>query len=715
MWDLQTEKYDRELPTDSQWIGMSADGQRWAEKAASGEVAVYELGKPEPVFRLNAAHSGSVHRLSEDGKTFVVGQPNRLSIHRIDYPAAILEEYETKVADPIGAVWIPGDQIAIWDALGKMSVMPSPALVTGYFLNEIPVETVEYTQSHNRRTLVFRGLTGPAVLYDTKTLQIARLKLASGRTKGVASSRLGDRHIVWDETGGGLFELKSLAGKKSPMDLSPEVTVAVTATIRSAGFSQNSAVLYVLGEDDQLSFSWLDKTATRVIVEGVKQVVQGDDNTLAVVFTDGSVRLYDAQFGVPLSDPLPTSGKVTLAAFGRPAPPSLAPSQLPMTTAALFQVPVSPSKGDLSKQPKVSPKQSAAPEYDEKGKAADPKRPVVTPESPLEKGADPTQAEPAAAPIPPAPEPDTRQALSLVTEEGNIEVWELNNSGRAVAMILVGDVQGSLDLTPAAKELSTVLTSRFGFEVTFLGSPIKADVLKEWNRLQTELSPSDRFLFVLIGNSEVMNGETQTNNDDLLFQIGGERKDWITGEQITSFLDALPASQVLMIADCAKAGTLIADSSLMPTKSDQTASRLVLSASGTDDYPWRLTGQELQSKLLTPVVQILQESPLRFQSYPELKAPGLPSDLFTAEEGFNRLAPFIASANERIRTDNPNGILQNGKRLKTDGPIVYGPLRGSKHTPGAQFYFPRRRPPPMTPLPVSTKAERPAEKLNEKK
>ena len=529
VWDLGFEKYDAVLPSGSQWIGMSADGQRWAEKAASGEVVVYELGQTAPVFRLDAARSGDVALLSDDGARLAVARKGEVTYGRI--PDAVngtpppnwSPQVVTELIRPIGGTWGSNGHMVFWDNEGHLCVVSE--ITSDAFHFKIPTPVLGHAQSLNRKYLMLWGKTGPAVVVDTEEFLSAEVRDTDNQVHGATLSNEGNRLFYWNSAGRGeVFTLVSEDTNNSrSIGFKDSRSVNAKEAIRWAGFSQSGEVLLLLSEKNELSFSLLNETAKRIIVEGVKQVVQGDGDILALVFTDGSVRLYDAQFGVPLSDPLPTSGKVTLAAFGRPALPPLESSPPPMSAAGLFQVPyetdlateASPSvafrsatgrsfAGRKTTLSTHSLAQAPVPKSDFgiKGEPANPKQEPA----PLNQPAPVNQEPPPEANDIPSPStpPDTPQALSLVTEDGNIEVWELNHSGRAVALLISGaDESGSLQPT---KDLARVLETRFGFEVTVLERPTRQQVEQEWARLRSTLAPSDRFVMVLEGESDRSGG-----------------------------------------------------------------------------------------------------------------------------------------------------------------------------------------------------------------
>ncbi len=669
IWDLQTEKYDLALPSGIQWIGMSTNSHRWATREPSGAVAVHQVARPELVLQLEVAQGGPVVLLSSDGTQLAVGRENEVVFHSLDLPNASPTVIETSLAAPVSGTWGGMSRLVVWDRQGGGRVV---SRLLGEVPLKLPSEIVGHSLSPDQRTMAIWNQTGQVSVVDLERMVLLRELTLDGM--GLPQVTFGPRSdigIAWNDSGQGvIFWPRGFQGNsdfassafnvghhssdyidltKSP---GPPSRAEPDRAILFAGFSESGKSLYLHSPDHKLMFERVfdpddrEGLSTRVLttglqsvhttVEDVKQVVQGDDNTLAVVFTDGSVRLYDAQYGVPLSDPLPTSGKVTLAAFGRPAPASLEPSQPPMTTAALFQVPVSPSKGDLSKQPKVSPKQDAAPEYEEKGKAADPKRPVVAPETPLEKGADPKQEEPAAAPIPPTPEvpePDTRQALSLVTEEGNIEVWELNNSGRAVALLISG--VASTGASQPTQDLANLLESRFGFEVQVLTRPTKQQVDEAWNRLRSTLSPSDRFVMVLEGSSDTTNGK-------YVFSLDGSSDQRLVIDDIRAFMDNTRAGQSLLIAAASPSGLLIGKPAAQASTDASPRSILVFTASG-------------QSLFKGPV-----------------DTKGLLSEVQASAELDDGKIP-------------PEGSKEASAIFQ------FGPLTGSQHSTGAKFYFPAAR------------------------
>ncbi len=691
VWDLQTDKYDLELPSGSQSIGMSADGQRWATRELSGAVAVHQVARSEPVFQLEATQGGPVVLLATDGTQLAVGRENEVVFYSLDRPNESPTVIKTSLAAPVSGTWGFMSRLVLWDRQGSGRVVTR---LLGEVPLKLPSEIVGHSLSPNQRMMSLWNQTGQVSVVDLERMVLLHeLPLDGMGLPQVTFGPRSDVGIAWTDSGEGvIFWPRGFQGNSdfasSPFNAShlspdgydltknpePPSRSEPDRAILSAGFSESGKSLYLLNPDRKLTFERVfdpddrEGLSTRVVtiglqsvhttVEDVKQVVQGDGDTLAVVFTDGSVRLYDARYGVPLSDPMPTSGKVTLAAFGQSAPAPLEPPPAPDRTAGLFQVPVQPSKVDFSKQPKVDPQRDTASEYDEKGTPADPKRPVVTPETPPEKGADLKPEEPAAAPIPAAiPEPDTRQALSLVTEDGNIEVWELNHSGRAVALLISGVAEtGSSQPT---EDLAKLLETRFGFETQTLKRPTKQQVETAWNRLRSTLTPDDRFVMVLAGSSDQTGGVYSLSLNGTLEQV-------ITVDEIRSFMDSTHAGQSLLIAAASYTGLLTGESASPAAENFRHKSILVLTASGANDHSYAGGGWD---KLLTPVRHALESEQSPFNGPFDAEA------LWTAVK-------VEAKADIKSRPATPD---------EASGEIEFGPLIGSQHAQNAKFYFPTPR------------------------
>lgn len=680
VWDLHTENYDWSTTSGEEWIGMSSAGHRWAIRERSGGVTVHEVAQPKPIFQLEAAQSGTVVLLSDDGTQLAVGRPNEVMFHSLDRPHDPPIPIRTSLATPVSGILGYMSRLVLWDDTGHAAYVSQQL---GEVPIPIPSKIVGHSLSRDQRTLSLWNQAGKVVVLNLEgQTPPTEMQLAGTGLPRVAFGPKSDLGIAWNESGHGeIFWPRGFLGKS---DFTSS-KFSAGQTILSAGFSESGKSLYLLGADHKLTFERVFEPGNKeelsppdsksglqsahTTVENVKLVAQGGDNTLAVVFQDGSVRLYDAEFGVPVSDPLPTSGPVALAAFGRPEPVKLkegpGPAPPVPAAAALFQVPVALAQNKGKEPPpyKDDPKQSVPQNI----KAQD-----ALPEPPNFKG---NAAEPFVLPATKAPA--TRQSLALTTESGNIELWELNNSGRAVALLISGDTRPVLEMSKEIVNLSELLQSRYGFEVVQLIAPTKADVDMEWNRLKMSLSPSDRFMFVYTGKAGIIDGSFQ-------FQLSQNQR--IANSEVQKFLRDIQATQVLLIADCSFAGALIESPSNPISVNGTTQCRLVLAGAEATKQSWRrYDGSE--QKLLTPIRQYLQGAPL-FAGISGINSsksgPVISEDLFQA----------VNDSNEK---QNAIGWIK-GKMIygeKLDTPIQFGPLAGSHHTPGARFYFPAPSPLPL--------------------
>jgi uncharacterized protein len=111
--------------------------------------------------------------------------------------------------------------------------------------------------------------------------------------------------------------------------------------------------------------------------------------------------------------------------------------------------------------------------------------------------------------------------------------------------------------TPHAdgRAIRSLLESRYGFQVSLLQDATRRDVLLALNNLRLRVGAGDQILVYYAGHGE-MDGVTQRG---YWIPVDGERgnlSNWISVVDITDQLTAMPARQVMVVADSCYSGTM---------------------------------------------------------------------------------------------------------------------------------------------------------------
>lgn len=106
-----------------------------------------------------------------------------------------------------------------------------------------------------------------------------------------------------------------------------------------------------------------------------------------------------------------------------------------------------------------------------------------------------------------------------------------------------------------AHDLAAVLTRRFGFHTTMVLNATRRDILNAFVDLRRKLGPQDSLLVFYAGHGDI-DPATQRG---YWIPVDGERRhgsNWISVLDVTDQLSALPARQVLVVADSCYSGTM---------------------------------------------------------------------------------------------------------------------------------------------------------------
>jgi uncharacterized caspase-like protein len=109
-----------------------------------------------------------------------------------------------------------------------------------------------------------------------------------------------------------------------------------------------------------------------------------------------------------------------------------------------------------------------------------------------------------------------------------------------------------------AKDVSQVLQSEYGFDVTTLIDPDRYQMLSALNHLRQTLTDKDNLLIYYAGHG-VLDSVNQRGNWLPVDAEPDSTANWISNIQVTDILNAMAARQILVVADSCYSGTLTRD------------------------------------------------------------------------------------------------------------------------------------------------------------
>ena len=265
------------------------------------------------------------------------------------------------------------------------------------------------------------------------------------------------------------------------------------------------------------------------------------------------------------------------------------------------------------------------------------------------------------APAPPEPPPSDAGSLgelgageyhALIIANQNYEHWE------------------RLD-TPLrdARDLKAMLERRYGFKVTLLADATRRDLFVAFNALRDKLSARANLLVFFAGHGDI----DPVTQRGYWIPVDGEKRNrskWVSVVEVTDQINALPARQVLVVADACFSGTMArsslpaADADLSPalkwdalrTMARQRA-RVVLSSGGVE--PVADGGAGANSLFARSLLDVL----------------GAVNGPIEARRVHEELAVRFAARAERLKL-----------RQRPD----YAPIRFAGHEAGDFIFVPRR-------------------------
>ena len=104
-----------------------------------------------------------------------------------------------------------------------------------------------------------------------------------------------------------------------------------------------------------------------------------------------------------------------------------------------------------------------------------------------------------------------------------------------------------------AKAVASVLKSQYGFKTIVLPDASRGRMLAVLNSLRKQLTSKDNLVIYFAGHGRSKGGRGFWLPADAQT---GDKKTWISNEQVTNFIDAMQAKHVLVVADSVYSGTL---------------------------------------------------------------------------------------------------------------------------------------------------------------
>ena len=133
------------------------------------------------------------------------------------------------------------------------------------------------------------------------------------------------------------------------------------------------------------------------------------------------------------------------------------------------------------------------------------------------------------------------------------------NLGKNHALLIGNNEYRNLPdlLTPIndVRRLGTILSTRYGFEVTTLENADRYEMLSALNELREQLTSDDNLLVYYAGHGEL----DETNQRGHWLPVDAEpdsTANWVSNVSITDILNVIAAKQVLLVVDSCYSGTL---------------------------------------------------------------------------------------------------------------------------------------------------------------
>jgi len=241
------------------------------------------------------------------------------------------------------------------------------------------------------------------------------------------------------------------------------------------------------------------------------------------------------------------------------------------------------------------------------------------------------------APCPPGANPDTVCAPAVSVDSAPVDGKPVIR--KRVALLIGNNAYVNpvpLLETPIAdvERIADILRTRYGYETTVVKNASKAATARALNQLAASVRPDDSVLVFYAGHGYLLNDV----NMGYWLPVDASAKtaaNWISNEDISRFLSAIPARQLILVSDSCYSGTLTREfrvaggGKVDPDDVLRKRSVLVLTSGGDEPvadegkgghsiFAWHLIGVLNTAQGLTPGANVFTEVRQRVsKDYPQ--------------------------------------------------------------------------------------------------
>lgn len=152
-----------------------------------------------------------------------------------------------------------------------------------------------------------------------------------------------------------------------------------------------------------------------------------------------------------------------------------------------------------------------------------------------------------------------RQASDTVRDSEATLAIDRSEFGNYHAIIIGNDEHQHLSPLNTAENdalaVDRILRERYGFSTTLLLNADKMTILQALSKAQAELSEQDNLILYYAGHGQ-LDAESQHGYWLPVDAHATDTRNWISNAVITSYLDSIPARQIMIVADSCYSGTL---------------------------------------------------------------------------------------------------------------------------------------------------------------
>jgi hypothetical protein len=228
----------------------------------------------------------------------------------------------------------------------------------------------------------------------------------------------------------------------------------------------------------------------------------------------------------------------------------------------------------------------------------------------------PCLAAPVATPTPVSVPAVSAEPILSATQQVPVAAVPVPRPSRRIALLFGNnayqDPIPTLE-TPIAdvSQIAKVLVDRFGFEANILKNATQSQIIEAINKVAADVTPDDNVLLFYAGHGYLM----EDIQMGFWIPVGASTKTakgWISNQDISKLLSAIPAHQLMLISDSCFSGTLTKEAKVSAKgvfKTDELLRRrsvLVLSSGG--DEPVSDEGKEGHSIFAWNLIKTLEET-----------------------------------------------------------------------------------------------------------